>query len=97
VTPLVAFGLGLLSGFLGRFTNRSAVVCASCVRSGDGARPGEFGDYSVCPRCERSVTSSTLAFRVVQHGLECPVCRTCHVDACPPDARAEVLREGPFR
>jgi hypothetical protein len=40
------------------------VVCARCVRPGEGVRPGEFGDYSLCPRCHASVTSKTLAFLV---------------------------------
>jgi hypothetical protein len=40
------------------------VICAKCVRVGDGASPGTFGDYSVCPRCHGSVTSRTLAFMV---------------------------------
>ena len=61
------------------------VICARCVRVGDGASPGSFGDYGLCPRCLGSVTSTTLAF-LVEHlpistceplavAYRCAVCR----------------------
>ena len=67
------------------------VVCAECVRLGDGASPGSFGDYSVCPRCHASVTEKTLAF-MVEHlpistcdplavAYRCAVCREVVRDA----------------
>ena len=67
------------------------VICARCVRVGDGASPGTFGDYSVCPRCHGSVTSKTKAFLVehlpvstcepVRVAYRCAVCREVVDDA----------------
>lgn len=66
------------------------VICARCVRPGDGASPGTFGDYAICPRCGESVTSQTKAFLVehlpvsscdpVRLAYRCAVCRQVVTD-----------------
>jgi uncharacterized protein with PIN domain len=66
------------------------VICAQCVRVGDGSSPGVFGDYALCPRCHGSVTSKSKAF-FVEHlpASSCdPVnliyrCAVCREDMSP--------------
>jgi hypothetical protein len=80
-------------------------ICAKCVRVGDGASPGTFGDYGVCPRCHASVTSTTAAFFVehlpvsscdpVNILYRCAVCRDTMsplgTHHCDPAAVAKIL------
>ncbi len=41
------------------------LVCFRCVKPAEERRfAGRFGDFSVCSRCKKSVTSNDEAFRV---------------------------------
>lgn len=41
-------------------------ICKACLRAVDDVRShGRFGDFSICARCTRSVTSEDEAFWVL--------------------------------
>lgn len=45
----------------------TSVVCVGCVRPSEPTRDGTFGDFGLCERCKRSVTSADPACRVRRH------------------------------
>lgn len=66
-------------------------ICVNCVRDGDDYEPGHFGDYSLCGRCHRPVTSKDQAFFLKPRGPECPLCRASHLDVCSSEAVDAIL------
>jgi hypothetical protein len=54
-TPIGSFLRSLLHAI---HPGMPILVCMSCIREGDEI-VGEAGDFSVCDRCTRSITSKT--------------------------------------